>query len=602
MSYFGSAEEAARALDLPLYLRADPDPGCLLRHDRLSRYAAPTVHAARLFARFRDSIPGGIGGRAEGARAVWVAGPWGSLEHLPWAVGLADQLARSGTRVWLAERAAGGPIAALAPGVRPATEGPEGAESVLGTPLYDAASDLAGVRLIFGAGPSGSTSPGGSGAATTRTIRSGWLILADGLPEELDGPYPSADGLDGVVLVASFRDHGRFELESVARGLRAAGHHLLGLVAIGPGGVDPGIPEPVAVAETKRAEPEAPEKAPVSSATVDDPRPVGSIVERSAAVPPVEERAAEVLLVEEHAAEVFPVEEHAAEVLPVEEHPAEALPVEERAAEVLPVEVRPAEGHPPEELPAEVRPAEHLLADSSPAAPEAEAPLDAAEPEVVGDTVVAEEPPPRAVALLSTWERASRADHRRRRVGTVLATIGALLAAVAILYVLFLRPRGVSLAPRVDQTRTVEPRPADPLSTVEREPSRFAATELPGGDAPGPAPSDTGQQRGFEIEPATPPGPGDYVIHLSSFKLRPEAEDELERLRALGIEARSLQVEVPGRGSWYRIVAGRFVSFAEAESVALSWEGRDLIPYAHIAPEGGRGTPVPIGARDDAQP
>jgi len=642
MSYFASAQETAQALAVPLLLRGDADPASLVRHERLSRYAAPTAHAARLYARFREVLQTSEGGWPSGGQVVWVAGPWGTLEHLPGAVGLADQLARSGARVWLAERTTDGPISALAPGVRPAIEAPERAGIALGaTSLVDAGSDLAGVRLLLAAPLPSPASP--AAAATARRNRAGWLILADALPEELDGPYPGADGIDGVVLVVAFRDHGRYELEAIARGLRAGGHRIVGLVAVGPESVGAAasagtvVPEPAvvpgdaprSVEEVER--PVMPEPVPVAN---EDGVSRDSGLSGAAEVPAPETAAPEIVAPEIAATEIASPETAAPEIAATEiASPETAAPEiaapEIAAPEIVAPEIAVAEGVPPRRV----------------------------NPPAVESPVV--EAPERPMALLSSWDRAASVDRRRTRAWTRLATIAALLLAVGILYLLFLRPRGIRFLPKpaaspaarvVPETSGGSPEerqgggvdaipgPADSGLTAAAAPiglpefhagdetdieggasdssvaERLGGADTTGGVQLAPLPGGPSGSDGLETDEgaggASPEsaairataGPGDYVIHLSSFKLAPEAEEELARLRALGIEARALRVDVPGRGSWYRIVAGRFASFAEAESVALSWEVRGLIPYAHIAPDGGQGTPVLAGARDNPRP
>jgi len=73
----------------------------------------------------------------------------------------------------------------------------------------------------------------------------------------------------------------------------------------------------------------------------------------------------------------------------------------------------------------------------------------------------------------------------------------------------------------------------------------------------------------------------------------------VEQLRSeRRLAARALLVTVPGRGSWYRILLGDFATFDEAEKEALALQERGVVPYAHVAGEGGRGTPVPVGVQD----
>jgi cell division septation protein DedD len=107
------------------------------------------------------------------------------------------------------------------------------------------------------------------------------------------------------------------------------------------------------------------------------------------------------------------------------------------------------------------------------------------------------------------------------------------------------------------------------------------------------------------LEPAetvAEPNAAGYVIHLSSYKLEIEAAAEAAELVRQGVAARTLRVDVPDRGTWYRIVTGDFASFAQAESAALALQARGVIPYVHIAGNGGRGTPIPVGALDRIRP
>jgi len=89
-----------------------------------------------------------------------------------------------------------------------------------------------------------------------------------------------------------------------------------------------------------------------------------------------------------------------------------------------------------------------------------------------------------------------------------------------------------------------------------------------------------------------------FVIHLSSFRLMTEADSEVRLLRERGIEARYLRVPVPDQGTWYRVVTGRFATFAQAESLALQYLAAGKIKSAHVVPGGGWGEPVPIVGAD----
>jgi len=130
-----------------------------------------------------------------------------------------------------------------------------------------------------------------------------------------------------------------------------------------------------------------------------------------------------------------------------------------------------------------------------------------------------------------------------------------------------------------------EQAPRDQLPPEESSPAVSAAADTSG--------------RGPRAAAPAGHGPGPFSIHLSSFKLEAEARAEVEQLRSQRrLAARALLVTVPGRGSWYRILLGDFATFDEAEKEALALQERGVVPYAHVAGEGGRGTPVPVGAQD----
>ena len=72
------------------------------------------------------------------------------------------------------------------------------------------------------------------------------------------------------------------------------------------------------------------------------------------------------------------------------------------------------------------------------------------------------------------------------------------------------------------------------------------------------APSPTSSRSGGAQE-------GRVTVQVGSYNVAAEAEKLVGNLKSAGIEARSVKVEIPKRGTWYRVQSGRFVSRAEAE-------------------------------------
>lgn len=58
---------------------------------------------------------------------------------------------------------------------------------------------------------------------------------------------------------------------------------------------------------------------------------------------------------------------------------------------------------------------------------------------------------------------------------------------------------------------------------------------------------------------------GKVTIQIGSYNEAAQAEERVATLRSAGYEARSVAVEIPKRGTWYRVQSGRFVSRDEAE-------------------------------------
>ena len=656
MSYFPSAREAARVLGLPLLLREEPDPRAFRRHDWLGTLAVPAASAARLYvlafdemARAGGAAPGAVRGSLVPPGAIWVTGLWGSLAHLPWAVGLADHLARTRGRAGLIERELDGPLRALARAGRRIPIHLPLAEALLGGAVDAVNTDLEGVSIFLRRGEEARA----EGRTTDAAAGDVPLVLADGLPEALEGPYPGADHVAGVILVASFRDHSRFELDAVVRRLRETGHRLLGLTAIGPEVSD--VEEAAALRMEEEAEQtvreaggvkqEAPGAGVDAASVTAEAAPLGGIRLAPAGTPcPVVSPG----IME---GDVPPAAAKAS--LP---HPDAARP--EAGRETTPETTPEAT---PETTPETTREAGP---DTGLGGPSAQSDDRA------------------TIPLLSTWDRLTIGRSRQRRLAGGGVTVLLMLAVAAAFYGIVLRPRlrppswpsifrgnlASSRVEKADVPGAVAPAAAD--STISAAESTGTAGESTGsapawtgaaaestgtsaspagiaadtgrvatdfgqtpgeesgnrlhGPAPGPAPGPAvdsavglpvvsgasptpgpGGGTSDTMAAVTPPDGGSgerFVIHLTSFKFAAEAEMEVSALRRRGIDARSIRAEIPDRGTWYRIVTGNFATFAEAESVALRLQAEGKIPYAHIAADGGRGQPVPVGTLDRVRP
>lgn len=80
----------------------------------------------------------------------------------------------------------------------------------------------------------------------------------------------------------------------------------------------------------------------------------------------------------------------------------------------------------------------------------------------------------------------------------------------------------------------------------------------PAAEAPAPRPA-----AAAEKPPADAAG-GKFTVQVGSFNDPSEANQRVSQLRAAGFEARSVAVELPQRGTWYRVQAGRFATREDA--------------------------------------
>lgn len=120
-------------------------------------------------------------------------------------------------------------------------------------------------------------------------------------------------------------------------------------------------------------------------------------------------------------------------------------------------------------------------------------------------------------------------------------------------------------APAAEQTA---PQPAPTSSPVPATPQPAApAAEV------APAPAEPAREQSAVASPAAE---GKFTLQVGSYNVAAEAEARAKSLQAAGVEARVAQVEIPKRGTWYRVQAGRFASREEAERTGRQLREKNL--------------------------
>ena len=113
-------------------------------------------------------------------------------------------------------------------------------------------------------------------------------------------------------------------------------------------------------------------------------------------------------------------------------------------------------------------------------------------------------------------------------------------------------------APVADVRREVvaESHPAEAPKVATKTPAPVEAT-----------PAEQPKEPARALTPANDAG-GKFTVQVGSFNVESQANERISSLRASGFDARATAVELPGRGTWYRVQVGRFAEREEAAKVA----------------------------------
>jgi cell division septation protein DedD len=120
-------------------------------------------------------------------------------------------------------------------------------------------------------------------------------------------------------------------------------------------------------------------------------------------------------------------------------------------------------------------------------------------------------------------------------------------------------------APAEAAKPSVETPPVPAAPSKEEHAEAVAETKAPEQvqpvtPAPAPAESKPAEQKKEPAKVSTPASDaeGKFTVQVGSFNVESQANERISSLRAAGLDARSTAVQIPGRGTWYRVQVGRF--------------------------------------------
>jgi cell division septation protein DedD len=117
------------------------------------------------------------------------------------------------------------------------------------------------------------------------------------------------------------------------------------------------------------------------------------------------------------------------------------------------------------------------------------------------------------------------------------------------------------------ETKTPAPVESAPVESAPAEPTRAERPKEPAGEAA------SADEAGAK-----------FTVQVGSFNVESQANERISSLRAAGFDARSTEVELPGRGKWFRVQVGRFAEREGAAKVAAQLRGKAAAAGALVVP------------------
>ena len=81
-----------------------------------------------------------------------------------------------------------------------------------------------------------------------------------------------------------------------------------------------------------------------------------------------------------------------------------------------------------------------------------------------------------------------------------------------------------------------------------------------------------------EITLPAPTSAGQYSIMVGAFKVEGNASDLKDRLQRKGYPVTSYSIDLPGKGSWYRVIVGNYADLKETRKIASTLKTEEKIP------------------------
>lgn len=114
--------------------------------------------------------------------------------------------------------------------------------------------------------------------------------------------------------------------------------------------------------------------------------------------------------------------------------------------------------------------------------------------------------------------------------------------------------------------------------------TKAAEQVQPATPAPAPVEAKPAEQKKEQAKPSAPASDADgkFTVQVGSFNVESQANERISSLRAAGFDARSTVVQLPGRGTWYRVQVGRFRERDTASKTAAQLREKGAAPSSMV--------------------
>jgi cell division protein FtsN len=142
------------------------------------------------------------------------------------------------------------------------------------------------------------------------------------------------------------------------------------------------------------------------------------------------------------------------------------------------------------------------------------------------------------------------------------------------------------------QTNVTVPQPKPSVETASIVPAVEAAPVAPKVENEKPQPTPTpaptpAEKQAIKVEPppaAAPAGEDGFTLQVGSYNELSQAQERAAKLGSVGVNAYVARVEIPKRGTWYRVQTGRFSNREEAVRYGTQLRSKGMVADFIVAP------------------